>query len=101
VLTQPTRTNRMGYDAGKGEYVDAIKSGIVNPLKVVWTALVDAAGVTSLPTTSEVSIVKARNKNLQVAQEWVPVAWVGWAASEPCSLYYMRILLSADISKLR
>ena len=46
-----------GYDASKCEYVDMIKAGIVDPLKVVRTALVDAAGVASLLTTSEVSIV--------------------------------------------
>ncbi|KAI9507663.1 chaperonin GroL [Russula earlei] len=46
-----------GYDASKGEYVDMIKAGIVDPLKVVRTALVDAAGVASLLTTSEASIV--------------------------------------------
>jgi chaperonin GroEL len=48
-----------GYDASKGEYVDMIKAGIVDPLKVVRTALVDAAGVASLLTTSECCIVDA------------------------------------------
>ncbi|KAK0446114.1 chaperonin GroL [Armillaria borealis] len=48
-----------GYDASKGEYVDMVKSGIVDPLKVVRTALVDASGVASLLTTSECSIVDA------------------------------------------
>ncbi|KAJ7471740.1 chaperonin Cpn60/TCP-1 family [Mycena latifolia] len=48
-----------GYDAAKGEYVDMVKAGIVDPLKVVRTALVDAAGVASLLTTSECSIVDA------------------------------------------
>jgi chaperonin GroEL len=33
-----------GYDAGKGEYVDTIQAGIIDPLKVVRTALVDAVG---------------------------------------------------------
>jgi len=36
-----------------------IKAGIVDPLKVVRTALVDAAGVASLLTTSEACIVDA------------------------------------------
>jgi chaperonin GroEL len=48
-----------GYDASKGEYVDMIKAGIVDPLKVVRTALVDASGVASLLTTSEVCVVEA------------------------------------------
>ena len=48
-----------GYDAAKGEYVDMIAAGIVDPLKVVRTALVDASGVASLLTTSEACIVEA------------------------------------------
>jgi chaperonin GroEL len=48
-----------GYDASRGEYVDMIKAGIVDPLKVVRTALVDAAGVASLLTTSEACVVEA------------------------------------------
>lgn len=46
-----------GYDASKGEYTDMIARGIVDPLKVVRTALVDAAGVASLLTTSECCVV--------------------------------------------
>ncbi|KAL9024383.1 MAG: hypothetical protein Q9196_006559, partial [Gyalolechia fulgens] len=37
-----------GFDSAKGEYVDMIASGIVDPFKVVRTALVDASGVASL-----------------------------------------------------
>ncbi|KAI0733857.1 chaperonin GroL [Fomitopsis betulina] len=48
-----------GYDASKGEWVDMVKAGIVDPLKVVRTALVDAAGVASLLTTSEACVVEA------------------------------------------
>ncbi|TFK17061.1 GroEL equatorial domain-like protein [Coprinopsis marcescibilis] len=48
---------RWGYDVPKGEYVDIVERGIV-PLKVVRTALVDAAGVTSLLTTSEACVVE-------------------------------------------
>ncbi|KAF6746455.1 heat shock protein 60, mitochondrial precursor [Ephemerocybe angulata] len=47
-----------GYDAGKGEYVDMVERGIVDPLKVVRTVLVDAAGVASLLTTSEACVVE-------------------------------------------
>lgn len=49
----------MGYDAQKGEYVDMIQAGILDPLKVVKTALVDASGVASLLTTSEAAIFEA------------------------------------------
>ena len=48
-----------GFDSAKGEYVDMIASGIVDPLKVVRTALVDASGVASLLGTTEVAITEA------------------------------------------
>ncbi|PON51410.1 Chaperonin Cpn [Parasponia andersonii] len=48
----------LGYDAAKGEYVDMIKSGIIDPLKVIRTALVDAASVSSLLTTTEAVVVE-------------------------------------------
>ncbi|KAF9686204.1 hypothetical protein SADUNF_Sadunf03G0134300 [Salix dunnii] len=48
----------LGYDAAKGEYVDMVKAGIVDPLKVIRTALVDAASVSSLMTTTEAVITE-------------------------------------------
>lgn len=48
----------LGYDAAKGEYVDMLKAGIVDPLKVIRTALVDAASVSSLLTTTEAVVVE-------------------------------------------
>ncbi|CAN6551960.1 unnamed protein product [Malus baccata var. baccata] len=48
----------LGYDAAKGEYVDMIKAGIIDPLKVIRTALVDAASVSSLLTTIEAVVVE-------------------------------------------
>ncbi|CAN6545194.1 unnamed protein product [Malus baccata var. baccata] len=48
----------LGYDAAKGEYVDMIKAGIIDPLKVIRTALVDAASVSSLMTTTEAVVVE-------------------------------------------
>lgn len=48
----------LGYDAAKGEYVDMVKAGIIDPLKVIRTALVDAASVSSLLTTTECVVVE-------------------------------------------
>ncbi|CAG2064375.1 unnamed protein product, partial [Timema podura] len=39
-----------GYDALNNEYVNMIEKGIIDPTKVVRTALTDAAGVASLLT---------------------------------------------------
>lgn len=46
----------MGYDAATDQYVDMVKAGIIDPLKVVRTALTDAASVSSLMMTSECMI---------------------------------------------
>jgi chaperonin GroEL len=44
----------MGFDAANEVFVDMIASGIIDPAKVVRTALTDAAGVASLLCTAEV-----------------------------------------------
>lgn len=49
--------DKFGFDAAKGTYVDMVKSGIIDPLKVVRTALVDAASVSLLLTTTEAAVV--------------------------------------------
>lgn len=47
-----------GMNSATGEYVDLIAAGIIDPVKVVRTALSDAAGVASLMTTTECVIVQ-------------------------------------------
>jgi len=46
-----------GFNAANGEYVDMKATGIIDPTKVVRTALVDASGVASLMITTEAMIV--------------------------------------------
>ncbi|XP_042449259.1 chaperonin CPN60-like 2, mitochondrial [Zingiber officinale] len=48
----------LGYNAATGEYVDMVEAGIVDPLKVIRTALVDAASVSVLLTTTEAAVVE-------------------------------------------
>ncbi|KOO28701.1 hypothetical protein Ctob_002601 [Chrysochromulina tobinii] len=43
----------LGFDAQTGEYCDLVKKGIIDPTKVVRSALVDAASIASLMTTTE------------------------------------------------
>ena len=45
-----------GFDAQNETYVDLIKAGIVDPTKVVKTALIDAASIAGLLITSEAQI---------------------------------------------
>ncbi|BGP40315.1 chaperonin [Rhodotorula kratochvilovae] len=49
----------MGFDAAKGEYVNMIQAGILDPLKIVKNSLVNASGVASLLFTTEACIVDA------------------------------------------
>jgi chaperonin GroEL len=51
-----------GFDAQKEEYVDLIAAGIIDPAKVVRTALQDAASVAGLMITTEAAIVEAPKK---------------------------------------
>src|SRR5579871_4912584 len=51
-----------GFDAQKEEYVDLIKAGIIDPAKVVRTALQDAASVAGLLITTEAAVVEAPKK---------------------------------------
>jgi len=50
--------SNFGYNAQTGEYGDMIKMGIVDPVKVVRTALQDAASVASLLITTEAMIAE-------------------------------------------
>ncbi len=47
----------IGFDAYKGEYVDMLKAGIVDPTKVTLSALQNAASVASLLLTTEAAVV--------------------------------------------
>jgi chaperonin GroEL len=48
-----------GYDAQTETYVDLVEAGIIDPVKVVRTALQDAASVSSLILTTEASVAEA------------------------------------------
>ncbi len=54
-LSEQDDTNH-GFDAQKGEYTDLVKAGIIDPAKVVRTALQDAASVAGLLITTEAVI---------------------------------------------
>jgi chaperonin GroEL len=51
-----------GFDAQKGEFGDLIKLGIIDPTKVVRTALQDAASIAGLIVTTEATITEAPKK---------------------------------------
>ena len=51
-----------GYNAQTGEYGDLVKAGIIDPTKVVRTALQDAASVAGLLITTEAMIAEKPSK---------------------------------------
>jgi chaperonin GroEL len=52
-----------GYDAQSGEYRDMVKAGIIDPTKVVRTAIQDAASVAGLLITTEAMIADLPKKD--------------------------------------
>jgi chaperonin GroEL len=52
-----------GYDAQNDEYGDLIQKGIIDPAKVVRTALQDAASVAGLLVTTEAGVAEAPKKS--------------------------------------
>jgi chaperonin GroEL len=52
-----------GFDANKGEYVDMVATGIIDPAKVVKTALRNAASVATLLLTTECIITDKPKKD--------------------------------------
>jgi chaperonin GroEL len=48
--------DNVGFDAKTGEYVDMVKSGIIDPAKVVRSALQNASSIASLLLTTEALI---------------------------------------------
>ncbi|BAF88310.1 chaperonin [Azorhizobium caulinodans ORS 571] len=55
-------TYTFGYNAQTGEYVDMVASGIIDPAKVVRTALQDAASISALIITTEALVVELPKK---------------------------------------
>ena len=51
-----------GFDAQNGKYVDMVKAGIIDPAKVVRTALQDAASVAGLLVTTEAMVAEIPEK---------------------------------------
>jgi len=57
-----TRGNTFGYDAQNEEYGDMVEKGIIDPAKVVRTALQDAASIAGLMITTEAGVAESPKK---------------------------------------
>ncbi len=60
--------SNFGYNAQTGEYVDMVKTGIIDPTKVVRTALQDAASVAGLVVTTEAMVTEIPQKECSCGQ---------------------------------
>jgi chaperonin GroEL len=61
-----TEKDNTGYDAAKLEWVDMMKSGIIDPAKVVRSALQNAASVAGMLCTTEVLITEKPEEKSQM-----------------------------------
>ncbi len=51
-----------GFDAATGEYVDMVEAGIIDPTKVVRTALQNAASIAGTMLTAECLVAEIKEK---------------------------------------
>ena len=63
--------DNFGYDAGKGEFGDMIKLGIIDPTKVTKTALLNASSIAGLLITTEASVFDEPEPQ---KKDWDPVS---------------------------
>ena len=57
-----SKDNKWGYDAQNDQYTDKVKAGIIDPTKVVRTALQDAASIAGLLITTEAMVADRPEK---------------------------------------
>ena len=65
VIASKVRANKninYGYDALTGKFVDMVKEGIIDPVKVTKSALVNASSVASMILTSEAAVIELPKK---------------------------------------
>uniref|UniRef100_A0A915PZB8 Heat shock protein 60 n=1 Tax=Setaria digitata TaxID=48799 RepID=A0A915PZB8_9BILA len=79
-----------GYDAMNDTFVDMFKAGIIDPTKVIRTALQDAAGVASLLATTECVVTEVPKEEPQMAAGMG--GGMGGGADFPAtfSVFYLR-----------
>ena len=60
VLTLSNKNNNknIGYNAFTGEYVDMLKAGVIDPVKVTRNALINASSVAGVFLTTDAAITK-------------------------------------------
>ncbi len=67
-----------GFDAQTETYLDMVKAGIIDPAKVVRTALQDAGSIAALLITAEAMIANSRTKEATMANGGGAMAGMGY-----------------------
>ncbi|MCC8974241.1 TCP-1/cpn60 chaperonin family protein, partial [Bradyrhizobium brasilense] len=57
------KTYNYGFDGQTGDYADLVKKGIIDPTKVVRTAIQNAASIAALLITTEAMVAELPKKN--------------------------------------
>jgi TCP-1/cpn60 chaperonin family len=78
-----------GFDAQNGEYGNLVTKGIIDPTKVVRTAIQNASSVAGLLITTEAMIAELPKKSAPAAGMPRAAAWAAWT-SESASLKRLR-----------
>jgi chaperonin GroEL len=67
-----------GFEAQSGEYANLFAKGIIDPTKVVRSALQDAASIAALLITTEAMVAEAPKKKMEPAKAslLVPARWI-------------------------
>ena len=71
-------TRSMGFNAQTEIYENLVNAGVIDPTKVVRTALQDAASVAGLLITTEAAVAKCPTTSQRC--RWAAAAWAAWAA---------------------
>src|SRR5204863_5234202 len=72
------KSGNYGFDAQKEEYTDLVLAGIIDPTKVVRTALQDAASVASILITTEAMIAEKPKDKAPMPPGGAWAVWVAW-----------------------
>ena len=83
-----------GFDAQTGEYGNLMSKGIIDPTKVVRTALQDAASVAGLLITTEAMVAEVPKKQApgHAGRRW-RAAWAAWTSDPSSSIDASRARL--------
>ena len=70
-----SKDNNFGYNALTGEYEDLVKAGVLDPTKVVRTALTNAGSIAALMLTTEALVADITEEKKGAAAPAAVAAW--------------------------